>query len=71
MIKYVLLTMHLRGDNLKRLVVPEHGKDDIADLMHHGPDSHVLFLVGTFAGVIVVNNRIDGRFRPFIKLKVI
>ena len=30
------------SDDLKRLIVPEHRKDDVADLVHHSPDSHVL-----------------------------
>lgn len=71
MIKCVLLTMHLWGNDLKRFVVPEHGKDDITNLMHDSPNGHVLFLAGTFAGVVVVNNRIDGCLRPLIDLKVI
>ncbi len=41
----ILLTMFLRSDDLKRLIISEHGKNDVADFMHDSPDSHVFFLL--------------------------
>ena len=48
----------LRRDDLEGFVIPEHGKDDVADLMHDSAHCYRLFLAGTLRGVIVVNYRI-------------
>lgn len=71
MVNCILLTMSLWNDDLKRFIVPEHGKDDITDLMHDGSNCHVLFLAGTFADIVIVNNRVGGCFCPFINLEIV
>lgn len=60
-----------RSDNLERFVVPKHGKDDVADLMHDSAHCYWLFLSGTHPGVVVVNYRIHRCAAPFINLYVI
>ena len=67
----ILLTVFLRSDDLKRLIIPEHGKNDVADFMHDSPDSHVLLLAFAFVGIVAVDHRIYWCFCPFIHLKVI
>ena len=61
----------LRRDDLEGFVIPEHGKDDVADLMHDSAHCYRLFLAGTLPGVIVVNYRIHRRTAPLINLYVI
>ena len=39
--------------------------------MHDGPDSNALFFAGTFTGVIIVNDRVHGRFCCFIHFQVV
>lgn len=65
------LTVFLRSDDLKRLIVPEHGKDDVAYLVHHSPDSHVLLLGFAFVGIITVDDRIYRHPAALVYLKVI
>ena len=60
-----------RGDDLEGFVIPEHGKDDVADLMHDSAHCYRLFLAGTLLGVEVVNHRIHRRAASFINLYVI
>ena len=60
-----------RSDDLKRFVIPEHGKDDVTDLMHDSAHCYWLFLTGTLPGVVVVNYRIHRCAAPFINLYVI
>ncbi len=67
----ILLTVFLRSDDLKRLIISEHGKNDAADFMYDSPDSHVFLLAFAFAGIAAVDHRIYWCFRPFIHLKVI
>ena len=59
------------SDELERFVIPKHGKDDVADLMHDSAHCYRLFLAGTLPGVIVVNHRIHRRAAPFINFYVI
>ena len=47
-------------------VIPEHGKDDVTDLMHDSSHCYWLFLAGTLPGVVVVNHRIHRRATSFI-----
>ena len=61
----------LRRDDLEGFVIPKHGKDDVADLMHDSAHCYRLFLAGTLPGVIVVNYRIHRRTAPLINLYVI
>ena len=61
----ILLTVFLRGDDLKRLIISEHGKNNVADFMH---DSPVFLLVFAFAGIVAVDHRIYRCFRPFVHL---
>ena len=61
----------LRSDDLEGFVIPEHGKNDVADLMHDSAHCYCLFLAGTLPGVVVVNYRIHGCAAPFINLYVI
>ena len=61
----------LRSDDLEGFVIPEHGKNDVADLMHDSAHRYRLFLAGTLPGVIVVNHRIHRRAAPFINFYVI
>ena len=61
----------LRSDDLKRLIVPEHRKDNVADLVHHSPDSHVFLLCPAFAGVIAVDDRIYRHPAALVYLKII
>ena len=65
------LTVFLRSNDLKWFIIPEHGKNDVADFMHDSSDSHVLLLAFAFVGIIAVDNRIYRCFCPFIHLKVI
>ena len=67
----ILLTMFLGSDDLKRLMISEHGKNDVADFMHDSPDSHVFLLAFAFVGIIAVDNWIYWCFCPFIHLKII
>ena len=67
----ILLTVFLGSDDLKRFIIPEHGKNDVADFMHDSPDSHVFLLAFAFVGIVVVDNWIYRCFCPFIHLKVI
>ena len=60
-----------RSDDLKRFVIPEHGKDDVADLMHDSAHCYRLFLAGTLPGVVVVNYRIHRCAASFGNLYVI
>lgn len=46
-----------RSDDLKRFVIPKHGKDDVTELMHDSLHCHWLFLAGAFPGILVVNHR--------------
>lgn len=54
----ILLTVFLRSDDLKQLIIPEHGKNDVADFMHDSPDSHVFLLAFAFVGIVVVDDRV-------------
>ena len=63
--------MFLRSDDLEGFVIPEHGKDDVTDLMHDSAHCYWLFLAGTLPGVVVVNYRIHRCAAPFINLYVI
>ena len=67
----ILLTMFLGSNDLKRLMISEHGKNDVADFMHDSPDSHVFLLAFAFVGIVTVDHRIYWCFCPFIHLKVI
>ena len=60
-----------RSDDLKRFVIPKHGKDDVTDLMHDSAHCYWLFLAGALPGVIVVDHRIHRCAAPFINLYVI
>ena len=64
-------TVFLRSDDLKRLIVPEHSKDDVADLVHHSSDSHVFLLCFAFIGIIAVDDRIYRYPAALVHLKVI
>ena len=55
----------------KGFVIPKHGKDDVADLMHDSAHCYWLFLPGALPGVIVVNYRIHRCAASFINLYVI
>ena len=50
--------MLLWRDDLKRSVIPEHGEDDVTDLMHDSAHCYWLFLAGALPGVIGVNHGI-------------
>ena len=63
--------MFFRRNELKRLIIPEHSENDVADFVHDGPDSNALFFAGTFTGVIIVNDRVHGRFCCFIHFQVV
>ena len=52
------LTVFLGRDDLKWFIIPEHGKNDVADFMHNSPDSHVFLLAFAFVGIITVDDRI-------------
>ncbi len=67
----ITLAVFLRGNHFKRLILPEHRKDDVADFVHHSPDSHALFLDLAFVGIVAVD---DGGYRhaaTLIHLKVV
>ena len=67
----ILFTVFLGSDDLKRLIVPEHSKDDVAYLVHHSPDSHVFLLGFAFVGIITVDDRIYRHPAALVYLKVI
>ena len=52
------LTVFLRSDDLKRFIISEHCKNDVADFMHDSSDSHIFLLAFAFVGIIAVDNRI-------------
>ena len=60
-----------RSDDLKRLVIPKHSKDDVADLMHDSTHCYWLFLAGTLPGVIIIDHGIYRCAAPFINLYII
>ena len=47
-------------NEFKRLIIPKHSEDNVADFVHNGSDSNDLFLAGTFADIIIINDRIYG-----------
>ena len=67
----ILFTVFLRSDDLKRLIVPEHSKDDVAYLLHHSPDSYVFLLGFAFVGIIAMDNRIYKHPTAFVYFKII
>ena len=71
MLRSELLAVLFRGDDLERFVIPKHGKDDAADLMHDSAHCCRSFLAGALPGVVVVNYRIHRCAAPFINLYVI
>lgn len=71
MLRSELLAVLFRGDDLERFVIPKHGKDDVADLMHDSAHCCRSFLAGALPGVVVVNYRIHRCAAPFINLYVI
>ena len=71
MLRSELLAVLFRGDDLERFVIPKHGKDDVADLMHDRAHCCRFFLAGALPGVVVVNYRIHRCAAPFINLYVI
>ena len=60
MLRSELLAVLFRGDDLERFVIPKHGKDDAADLMHDSAHCCRSFLAGALPGVVVVNYRFTG-----------
>ena len=68
MLRSELLAVLFRGDDLERFVIPKHGKDDAADLMHDSAHCCRSFLAGALPGVVVVNYRIHRCAAPFINL---
>ena len=69
----ILLTVFMGSNDLKRFIIPEHRKNDVADFVHNGSDRYAFLLAFAFAfvGVVVVDDRIYRFFCPFIHLKVI
>ena len=46
-------------DDVKRLVIPKHGENNVTDLVHDRANSNILFPTGTFANVIIVNKGLN------------
>ena len=46
-------------DDVKRLVIPKRGENNVTDLVHDRANSNILFLTGTFANVIIVNKGLN------------
>ena len=67
----ILLAVFLGSNDLKRFIIPEHRKNNVADFVHNGSDSYVFLLAFTFFGVVVMDHRIYRSFCPLIHLKVI
>ena len=65
------LAVFLWSNDLKRFVIPKHGKDNVTDLMHDSAHCYWLFLARAFPGVIVVNHRIHRCAAPLSNLYVI
>ena len=63
--------MFFRCNELERFIIPEHGKNDVADFVHNGPNSNNLFLAAAFADVIIVYDRIYRRLCCFIHFQVV
>ena len=63
--------MFFRCDELKGLIIPEHGEDSVTDFVHDSTDSNDLFLAGTFTDVIIVNDRIYGHLCCFVHFQVV
>ena len=71
MLRSKVPAVFLRSDDLKRFLIPKHGKDDVTDLMHDSAHRYWLFLAGALLGVIVVDHRIHRCAAPFRNLYVI
>lgn len=71
MLRSKAFAVFFRSDDLKRFVIPKHGKDNVADLMHDSAHCYWLFLAGALPGVVVVNYRIHRCAAPLINLYVI
>ena len=67
----IAFTMFLWCDDFKRLIVTQHGENDITDLMHNCPDSHVFLLALAFVGVVAVDNRVNRHFAALIHFEVV
>ena len=67
----IAFTVFFRRDHFERLIVPEHGENNVADFVHYGSDSNHLFLTATFADVIIVNDGVYRHFCCFIHFQVV
>ncbi len=63
--------MFFRCDELKGLVIPEHSENGVTDFVHDSPCGNNLFPAGTFADVIIVNDRVHWRFCCFVHFQVV
>ena len=71
MFRRITFAVFLRGDHFKRLIIPEHGENDVADFMHHSPDGYIFLFAFAFVSIVAVDNRVYRCFCAFIHLKVI
>ena len=71
MFRCIAFAMLLWRDHFKRLIIPEHGKNDVADFMHDSPDSHIFLLALAFVGIVAMDNWVYGHFRTLVNFKVI
>ena len=67
----ITFTVFFRRNKLKRLIIPEHSENNVADFVHDGSDGNNLFLVGTFTDVIIVNDWVHRCFCCFIHFQVV
>ena len=63
--------MLLRCDDLKRLIVTQHGEDDIANLMHNCPNGHIFLLALAFVSVVGMDDRVNGYFATLAHFEVV
>ena len=71
MFRCIVFTMLLWRDHFKRLIIPKHGKNDVADFMHDSPNSHIFLFAFAFVDIVAMDNRVYRYFRILVNLKVI
>ena len=74
MFRCIAFTMLLWRDHFKRLIIPKHGKNDVAHFMHNSPNSPnspIFLLAFAFVGIVAMDNWGYGHFRTLVNFKVI
>lgn len=67
----IALAVFLWSNDLKGVVISKNSKNNVADFAHYRPNGHILFLSGTFANVIIMNDRIYWSLVPLTTLRLL